>query len=78
MALNEEFSLKPIEDMSIFKKNSKLLMRLKQTIENECFYETHQLYKTINFRCTTNNLPKEGLDIVYNGITYFASKNNVI
>lgn len=44
------FSIEPIESLVIFKSNPKLLVRLKLNIEQDSFYEAHQLYKTIHFR----------------------------
>ena len=77
MPLNANFSLDSIENLSIFKTNPKLLQRLKLNTSDDSFYETHQLYKTIHFRCITNELVDESIDLIYNGIVYFTIKKQL-
>lgn len=45
-----EYSINPIESLQVFSKNPKLLQRLKLDIQNNSYYEAHQLFKTIQFR----------------------------
>jgi hypothetical protein len=45
-----EYKIDPIENLQVFSKNPKLLQRLKLDIQNNSYYEAHQLYKTIHFR----------------------------
>ena len=71
------FSIGSVENLSIFKQNSKLLLRLKMNTSEDNFYEAHQLYKLINFRCLTIDLYDDSIELLYNGIVYFSSKSQL-
>jgi hypothetical protein len=77
MPCNTNFTLDTIENLSVFKQNPKLLVKLKLNTSEDNFYETHQLYKTIHFRCVSNDLIDEGIDLIFNGIVYFSNKNQL-
>lgn len=77
MLSNVNFSLEPIESLYIFKTNPKLLQRLRLNTDDDNYYETHQLYKTIHFRCVSSDLIDESIDLIYNGLVYFTSKNQL-
>ncbi|THD20596.1 Golgi to er traffic protein 4 [Fasciola hepatica] len=46
---------------------SKLQQRLQAAIEERRFYEAHQIYKTLYFRCTTRRNYAEALKYLYSG-----------
>jgi hypothetical protein len=77
MPCNIDFSLNCIENLNVFKQNPKLLIKLKQNTAEDNYYETHQLYKTIHFRCINNGLVDESIELIYNGIVYFAKKKQL-
>jgi len=77
MQSNVNFTLDSIQNLIVFKQNPKLLLKLKLNTNEDNYYETHQLYKTIHFRCTSNDLIDEALDIIYNGLVYFAGKKQL-
>jgi len=76
MQCNASFSLGSIENFNVFKTNPKLLKRLKINDSEDNFYEAHQLYKTIHFRCTTAKDFKEARDVIFNGILFFYTKKS--
>ena len=76
MQCNTSFSLGSIENFNVFKTNPKLLKRLRINDSEDNFYEAHQLYKTIHFRCTTAKDFKEARDVIFNGILFFYTKKS--
>lgn len=70
------FSLDPILGATVFKTNPKLLYKLKLNTGENSFYEAHQLYKTLHFRCLTANNIQEACDLIYNGIVFFYERVN--
>lgn len=76
MQCNESFSLSSIENFNVFKTNPKLLKRLKINDKEDNFYEAHQLYKTIHFRCITVKDFQEARDVIFNGILFFYTKKS--
>jgi hypothetical protein len=75
--LSTECRIQTIEKLEVFKQNPRLLIRLRMILETDNIYEAHQLYKTIHFRCSTLNLLADCIELLYNGVVYFASKNAV-
>lgn len=75
--LAKECSVESIGSLEVFKQNPRLLLRLRMTIDNDNSYEAHQLYKTIHFRCVTNNLINDSITLLYSGVVYFATKANL-
>lgn len=73
--------LAPIEstlaNLEIFKQNPKFLLRLKMNLEQESFYEAHQLFKTIHFRASSIDLLDDCLHLIYYGIIYFETKSQL-
>lgn len=51
-------------------KLSKLQQRLQTAVEEKRFYEAHQIYKTIYFRCLTKRNYSEALDYLYAGADF--------
>ncbi|KAA0190924.1 Golgi to er traffic protein 4 [Fasciolopsis buskii] len=54
-------------------KLSKLQQRLEAAIEEKRFYEAHQIYKTLYFRCTTRRNYAEALRYLYSGAEFLLS-----
>lgn len=73
--------LAPIEstlaNLEIFKQNPKFLLRLKMNLEQDSFYEAHQLFKTIHFRASSIDLLDDCLQLIYYGIIYFETKSQL-
>ncbi len=66
--------------LEIFKQNPKFLLRLKLNLQQDSFYEAHQLFKTIHFRAMSSNstgLVDDCIELIYYGILYFETKNQV-
>lgn len=47
----KRFNIDSIVNLNVFKQHPKLLVRLKMNIEQHNYYEAHQAYKTLHFRC---------------------------
>lgn len=74
-AVKLEALIKPLE---VFKQNPKFYVRLKMNLEQQSYYEAHQLFKTIHFRCSASEqLLNDSLELIYFGIVYFGNRSQI-